>query len=70
MPETKTITESDQLFDPRKLTIDHIDGRRTTINPKTIVASAVQHENDAIYIRLDDQNNPEFWFTMVVSLTY
>jgi len=58
----------DEPFDPKELMVERIDGRRTLIDPLTVVASAVQYETDAIYVRLDDRTNPEFWFTLMIRL--
>jgi hypothetical protein len=70
MPATLTNTTIEDPFDPQELLIERIDGRRTVIDPRTIVASAVQYEADAIYVRLDDRDCPEFWLTLIIRLGF
>ena len=57
-----------QMFPPREHEVQHIAGRRTVINPATIVASAVEYEPGTIYLRLDDKRSPEFWLVVMVKL--
>jgi len=68
MCEAFTDATIDEPFDPKELVVERIDGRRTLIDPRTVVASAVQYETDAIYVRLDDRSNPEFWLVLIVKL--
>jgi len=60
--------DDQQMFPPRQHEVEHVAGRRTFINPATIVASAVEYEPGTIYLRLDDQRSPEFWLVVMVKL--